>query len=355
MAVTRRALALATRGVLAGGAIALATHGIIQTPSGTEVRAQNTVHEHVVDTVGIQQQHNLTVSPTVHLQTADLIGWPARAPPVAPPAPPPRGVGGASYRYGYGTTHIDYAIPYFYRSEATFLLTSSTTFKHVVEENTLLVHKSSTDLVLYGQSINWSTHFYKQDSNINVLLVGRTRPKFTAIQRYTSTSPIVLSSDTVITWRTPSQLKFNSYLSTGLYGQAEHSYKPAPQYYYQTTGGNIRLTGQAVISSESVIEEPANNYSHHSYGVLSLIGHAEELFTADPLNEYLYVSNGEAYLHVDAIRKITTVELTEIKHLGQAQFKISGKAQVVHTVVPETDNNMETLLLLAANYFFNEE
>ena len=94
MAVSRRALSLATAGFLAGSAVALATDGFIQLPEGAAVAAQDSQHQHVVDQVLLQRETDQPIHDSAHRFTSGKCKLTIQQPEVVEPVR--RAAGGAA-------------------------------------------------------------------------------------------------------------------------------------------------------------------------------------------------------------------------------------------------------------------
>lgn len=207
MAVKNRALTLATRGLLSGAAITIATMGHLQLQSG--IAAQDSIHEQYGDNVSIFQKHYLNPQDAYHIQTGADSVIPIIIP--SKPGVPNNVVPQGGTRAGVGVTHISYGVPYKYKSDIRFAITGRSYVLFDLAHSNVHNFKSDSDLYLYNLGNEYQTRSITYTVDPDIKIYTDVDNKLDKLHRTVVNPDLTLSTDTDIHVTTVDHTRHSSY------------------------------------------------------------------------------------------------------------------------------------------------
>ena len=293
MPVKNRALTLATRGLLTGAAISIATHGLIQLPIPVG-NISDSVHAHTVDSVVLQQ--------------------------IVPPLPPKviERAGGIPS----GETFIDFGVPYRYASNINLILQSYSLYHFDKQQLSNYLYTQPQFLLLdNGTRINKNVK-YEIVSEPYFILEGIANSKFTTPQ-VAQVSPVIgLDVRTLSELRTPSQLRHMAQARLVFSGVSNSTVDSNPPVIIQPTTYRAESFGNAVIEGTTLSEIVKIELGTYAYA-----------------SELVHIFEGQSYTIFNGKRiSITSLQSEGVVGVG------SNTASNVQSNPPKDENSFGTIL-----------
>jgi len=320
MAVLNRALTLATRGLLTGAAITIATQGYIQLPSsGTGINS-NSKHSHISTANYLTQNHFLKLLDSVHghrSTESDVFKLP---PPIyIPPS--------LAAPFPSGTTFIDYGIPYKYTSFLNFQLSSNTEYKLKLVENEQFKSSFNSVFILYSDTDSRKVAYFEAYANSNVALHTDNNVKFSDIDLF-NVNP---------------EFKITSKIKTSFL---------SPKFGFVDVEPTIELSSESTFTFYKAdapvpIVNNINSYSKNNLLIIDLSSNFKEF--SNTVNSSLFNSNIDFRISNETIYSIETKEITSIQFEKLETFAIYSETEFNYKSIQQKLNSMNSIIDMNLN------
>ena len=321
-------LTKATRGVLSGVAITLATQGLLTLPAGEGLRTFDAVHLNTSEQIVLSQLHHLGLIDSVHLNFADLVS--VVPPYVAPPVPKPIITGG--YRPSGAPTYIEYGVPYHYTSNAYFILRSLAEWDYSVQPIQSYRTSSRLDFILASETTAHQKLHASASGHAEFVLIGNSQAKDAPFVVQQSTGRLVTLGEAAYSYFTPNSASLQGRAQFELEGTSDYRFTAAPiPVYVKPNNYSLDTNFVASITGDAT-------YSHHQVETAS----------------YSHTATLEAILDgaADYVMNATALNIARFNSQGGSTV-VSGNAHVAFT--PYVEDHYEEVLLLIAEYMLGDE
>ncbi len=342
MTVSNRALTLATRGLLTGAAITIATNGLIQLPIAEA--GSDSFHSHTSTATTIQQHHKLNVLDSFHSHISDAVTLAINIPivlnafdsyhshnsgindfvKVAPPIvlPPV-----AAAPRGGADRFIIYGVPYTFNSVINLrvVLDSDYSFKRV--ESSDYINYSNPRLIVYSRSNSYKAAYHQTSIYPSFNVESLTTSRFSEIAIRDVKPTVVIESNHGIEFTAPALKHIDLESSVELVSETDSEFFKA--------------------DAPVPIINNINVFDKSTILILSVESNSE--FKTAELNDHIIESNFDAILDI-----VTSVDLesetNSIKSFNSdSDLSLKSNSEYSFTSgEPEEDFEEELLLMLVA-------
>lgn len=360
MAVKNRALALATRGILSGAAITLATHGIIQVESGpASVDALDSTHRHVS-------------GPMV---------WETVEAPEDKYYPLPYKGGGTSTRIDvkeYEELLDAFPKSRSYESQITLALRSLSTWYGYSEPKQLYGYTSSAKLLLFnvGQSSGYAAPYVpplRSYSHISIPGIGFesfTRSYRNLNDGFAPLSALYLQSGSVYGLNTPAIYR---QIPTVLVDSDTLTTYQTPERLLYTIKGKLNLDSQSLMAFELgketvfvLVEEPPVEHVQRGRIILPLKIDVNYTLQEQVVDIYEFDGSGSIQISGTATYQLSTVDVQSYRFSSGGGSVVNGTATAVlsRKVVPIVEKDVdaekrkkddEDIIMILASLMFEDD
>lgn len=320
MAVKNRALTIATRGLLSAAAVTIATHGLIQLPTGE-----------------------------------------------APPVAIPEIAQGGGLRAPGEVFRLEYARRHEHLSVLDVEFFGGATFDHVHTVPAEYSHRSALDLYMWGDGTAHTAALYTARSSLTVTILSGTEAGENHVLVVPTSGALELTGDHYLRVTHPGYFDHANDNAMVLDSGAWYQFTPAvvddriiPSVYTYTGDHSVELTGAASIERTPA---PPEHYRHEGEWLLMLEGAGDVKFLREDTIEwtaYDYTASDELVgtFEGTATYAATTAQNVDARAGNTLSLAMYGHAAVTFrhgiNLEPEAGNEDDDLLVLFAQMMSHE-